>query len=240
MPVPLHVRAQSAAFFQDDDDETTPPPGPPPDQHTLEQMSLHDQVAALRAVAAANASGIERVWNARHVAERLERVEAKIDSVSQWSVQHSAQISEFLMPAIKTQMASVQTLIMQSERTSIRLEVFFESEWPRHQATIGDLVDSIKDVVQRIGRLEHSHAQLVDGVAAVVGRAASASDGHNALALRVTFIERQTADAALVVKAGDAREAKLFTKARVIFVSVAAVVSFVASQLADIVEWIRK
>ncbi len=60
------------------DPELTPPPREPPTAAVLGRLPIESQVSELRSVVAEQGAAIGRVWDARHISGRLERLETTV------------------------------------------------------------------------------------------------------------------------------------------------------------------
>lgn len=237
----VHRKTPARGFPHHVDPELTPPPQEPPRPESLDgydriEPEVRDQLRLLADGLGSVTAGLGRLWDTRHDPARIDRLEAKIDGFSKYTIQHSEQLDKFVLPAIKAAMSRMESaegrigaLLVQQERHSGQMDTFFDKEWPRTEKLIDGLAVSLRDLVDRFGRIETSLTGLSARVTAVEGR-------DTALEQRVTALELRNRDA----DAGDRRQAKLFSLARVVFVGVVGVVGFVGSQLGNIADWFRK
>lgn len=111
------------------DPEQTPPPTEPPTAEHFDALPPAAQVRALRNVVAEQSAAIERVWDARHVSERLKRLEVAetentkqvtrlIVEVKQWADMSKETFDKSL--AISNSQVALNT----------RIGVFFDEQFP--------------------------------------------------------------------------------------------------------------
>jgi len=228
--VPVHI-----------DPEATPPPQEPPKPETIEGYDsipppIKAQLAMLRDSVSETTAAIERVWGVRDVGPQIEKLEAEVAGYRRDIIESSAQLREFVMPAIKSLMARVETVTSTVERDRGRTGQFWDHDWPRIMAGIEKLDKRLDDLADRITRLEHSSDRMNQSVGGIAARVTSVEAINNALDVRITALERRNADQ----DAGDRRQAKLLSWGRAGILALVALISFLASHCGSVVESLAK
>lgn len=222
------------------DPELTPPPAAPPQPADFERMSQAEQLRALRSHAETNQTALAAVWPARHVADELANVKRAVDGYSRQVDRHQQSLGDFVLPAIRTQMGRVTALEQQQTESIARLRVFFDTEWPRHTELMERISGSLKDITERIGRIEARQDKFADSITTHEARLSATEREINAIDVRVTALERHNADARLVATTTTTERKRIFTMARVSLATVFTAVGMLASQLPRLIEWLNR
>ena len=231
---PLHV-----------DPELTPPPSEPPRPESLDgydriEPEVRDQLRLLADGLGDVTAAIGKVWNSRNDSARIERLEAKIDGFSKMTTQHAAQLDEFVMPAVKSLMGRVDLLLSGQERRNSQLEQFFEKELPRVERLLDGLAQSLKDLIERLGRLETSKEKLTDNVGSLALRLNAAETRDASLEHRIAALELRNRDS----DTGDKREVAITKRQQRLFLAAVAAgssaLSLLVSHFGSIVNFFRK
>lgn len=181
------------------DPEMTPPPQEPPRPESLAGYetlppALKTQLGMMADELGTLTSAIGQVWDARNVAPQLAAIEAKVDGYVRDAIASSATLREFVLPAIKAQMAKLDLISSQHSQNYGRSEQFFDQDWPRMITTLEKLDKRFDDFAERINQLGRSIDTLnltVGGVAARVTAVEAVGNSHD---VRITALERRFAD----------------------------------------------
>lgn len=202
-------RRRSSPFgypVQPVDPEATPPPMVMPLPHNERiPEPIAEQLGLLSDGLGTVTEALGKIWDARKDSGRINRLEGKIDSLAQDTVEHSTKLDEFVMPALKGQMARVDALLTFQEVSSSRLRTFFDNEWPRLEKTVESIEKALNDLLERIGRVERSQEKLNDNLMHHANRIALAESNAKALETRVNLLEIRNVES----DAGDKRQRKL-------------------------------
>lgn len=228
-------RAQSAIPTEIPDHEGLTPP--PISIEDIDQLGDDTTPPPLKSQLRMLASGLEQVWSARHDAGRLDRIETQQGHIGKDLSEVSALLREFLMPAMKASMARIDLLLQHHEANRVRVELFYDREWPA-------AVKSIEGMTERLGRVERNLERYeidMKGMGerfntahgALAQRMDTLSSENTALALRVVSLETANRDKSIATTAIAKRD-KWWTA------GISAVVGFVAGIAPRVVEFFTK
>lgn len=189
------IRGTSADF---DSEEPTPAPVQVDFDST---MPLDEQVIALRGAVNEQARATARTWGMRDAGDRLDRLDNKQDIASNEISELSALIREFLMPAVKSSQARIDILLSHHETNRIRVEMFYDREWPA-------AVKALEGMTERLGRVERGQERQEHEMR---GMSERLNANHGALSQRVTAVESYESRIALLER--DKRDTDITTKA---------------------------
>lgn len=222
------------------DPELTPPPSAPPVPEDFERMSAAEQLRALRSHAETNQHAIAAVWPARHVADELVGVKRAVDGYTRQVDRHQQSLDEFVLPAIKSQLSRVTALEQQQTESFARMRVFFDTEWPKHTKAIEEIATALRDITNRIGRLEAKQDKFADHITTHEARLTATEREINAMDVRVTALERINADERLVANTATAERKRIFTLARVSLTTLGAAIGALATQIPALIQWLNR
>ncbi len=136
------------------DEEVTPPPREPPTPDELGGMPTEDQISALRDVVEDQARGLERIWEARHMKQRVDHIFGMTNAVGQDVAKLVQLMNEFVMPAVKTMMGRLEIVERSLIKLEARVSVFMDKELPDMVRTIDSLDTQMRRVEKDVDRLE--------------------------------------------------------------------------------------
>lgn len=214
------------------DPELTPPPQAPPQPADLEVLPLQDQVMALQGSLVRHQEAIGSLWEIRHINARIGRAEAaftriehKVDSYTQSFARIEALVAEFVMPGLKSTMASTDDLLRRQEFDSARLGQLIDA--------VNGLVKSQHDLTERLRQVESKVDKISDNTQAHAVRLDGVETVAKALDVRVTALELERRDKAVAL----VERKRIFTTARVVFFGAAAAIGGVTKAVID---WLGK
>lgn len=156
-PVPVEI-----------DPEVTPPPQAPP------AASLED----LSRVVGQLVDWVKPMAPLRHEGDRLD---GKLDRILVEQAENGALLREFIMPALKSTMGSVDLLLSHYEANKIRHAHFYDREWPAASKKIDDLGERMGRLERAVERGTEQHESLEEHVDEVRRRSHANSERLKAI-----------------------------------------------------------
>lgn len=181
------------------DPELTPPPQAPPEPGTFEAMSPAEQLRVLHATGTENAAAIGRIWELRDMGGRLERMDARIDRAIP-NLERAVAALDHWVPQLQTVMAQTARMWEEHIKSSNRLGVFLENEWPRTVKTIEGVAKTLDDVIGRLGRVEHGQQDMTRNHGVMSAELRSLQNIANSHDVRITAIEQRHRDEQNIAK----------------------------------------
>jgi len=158
------ARPQSAVPTEIDP-EATPPPREPPSAEAFSAMPIAAKVDALHHVVQEQGAALERVWDARHVVDRLERLETIVEQDTRQVTTLIAKVEHFGDLARKSFDKSNTVSDKQIERDA-ELKVFFTQQFPEYldevktsNALLRSVQERMTDVENRVEIVEAKQTQ---------------------------------------------------------------------------------
>lgn len=210
------------------DPEATPPPREPPAEEVFETLPPAAQVRALRNVVAEQSAAIERVWDARHVADRLGRVEQVVTEDTKQVTRLLVEVKQW-SDSTKEALAASEQIERRQVVLDERLRVFFDEQFPQLVDSVKGFATALRDLDTRIGKLEAS-------IEHVAGKQTSQAEKIVRLDERVTALE--TVSREKHIRSDERR--RWFTWGRVALVTAGAAIATVMSQAKAIAAWLSK
>jgi hypothetical protein len=208
------------------DPEVTPPPCEPPNPSSLRGYEsipppIRNQLDMLAAGLGDVTRAIGKIWDARQDGERFDRIDAKLGTLASAATRHEMLIDQFVMPAIKDLMTSVDKIATQLSLVSQQLETtsaLLQAVDGRLRTLEGDL---------RVMAAEFNSAREASAAKHVATQARLAEQDA-----RIETLERKERDREVVSKALAKRERR---KAGSISAGIATVVAAIIAALARVV-----
>ncbi len=173
------------------DFEETPPPHAVP---SLADLPQDDQLRMLERASVANTEGLQRLWGARHNAEKLDRI---LETVAT----HGAILSQ-MEPFLRGVNAHTESLETSYTKIMARMEQFFDREWPRFERAVNSLDE-------RMNRFETNQIQVIGELKAAQGASNLATQGLDQRVKTVELALQILKDERTERIGGDKRQLKL-------------------------------
>ncbi len=215
------------------DPEVTPPPIEPPPPEVFERMPPIDQLKSLHRAMETHTPALVAAYESRNDGRRIDRLELEVKDTARSASRVEVTLAEFVRPAIVGMMARLDVLLGDHERNKGRDEAFRDVEWPRTSKQVDALEDRIAAISRSQERQEIEWKTITAGLSGEIGALRLDVRAHHG---RIEMIELRHRDATV----GDARQAKIFSWAKVALLGIATLVGAVVSHIGTIVAFFQK
>lgn len=211
-------------------DETTPPPREPPTAEVFDTLPPPAQMRALRNVVAEQAAAIDRVWDARHVSERLDRLESVVTEDTNQITRLIVEVHQWAETS-KAALGKSNQISDNQIALDTRLGVFFDEQFPEFVGSLKEFVGTLNGISTRVADVEGDIEQL---------KTKQAEHAIEIVGLKASVLKIEAADKESLIRSDERRRwFSYVTKGRAALVGVGAVVAVVITQAKAIWAWLN-